>query len=94
MRRFVVLCSVLAAALLFSLPQDAFPQAGGCVYGDSAATNSLIAELVAGEYHQFGSDTITWPHEFNLDANDDFKAFRQVFDMWLTNHPSGRFSTP
>lgn len=73
-----------------TLPQPASAQDEMfCAISDSTEAYAAGLDNIS---HLFGSDTVTWPHEFNLAST--FPAFDQVFRLHLTNHVSGRFSTP
>jgi parallel beta-helix repeat protein len=77
-----------------------------CALGDSVLADSIVifTENDGGgggggggnpppppTFHDFGDPLFT--NEFDLYANNDFKAFRQVFHLHLTEHVSTRFST-
>ncbi len=61
-----------------------------CALLPDSVTLSLggIAELV----HPFGSDTTTYPNEFDPDSTSLSKAFSQVFRLYLTDSVSNRWS--
>lgn len=82
--------------LLLFQPQASYSQQVVCAAADSAVADTIDTHLalVAVQYHYFGRNLTTWPHEFNLSADDDFKAFRQIFTLYLADHVSSRFSNP
>jgi parallel beta-helix repeat protein len=98
MRRQSSLCVLLSFLFLLSLsqPRSSHAQQVICAFADSALADTIEAHIdaVSGQIHDFGQNLSAWPHEFNLNTDDDFKAFRQVFTLSLTDHVSARFSTP
>jgi hypothetical protein len=52
---------------------------------------TLSPDGIAPLVHPFGSDTVTYPNEFDPDSTILSKAFTQVFKLYLTDSVSNRW---
>lgn len=90
-RLFLFLCFFVAVACgncPYAWAQEfAYPECGLPYW--SAAAPPAFDDLM----HAFGSDTGTYPNEFDISLPlSPFKAFSQVFDLYLTDGVSARWS--
>ena len=51
------------------------------------ADTLFVSETTADQFHEFGSDTDTYPNEFSLSA----MPFSQVFELYVTDAVSSRW---
>lgn len=85
-----VLSLQVVSCLLFFMPNHANTQTVQPPHCEIADSLMAYAPGIEEIMHAFGSDTSTYPNEFDLASS--FPAFAQVFELLLTDSVSGRWT--